>query len=216
MAPGVKTNLPATGFPCVFYLKYHLYRNSSRSTLSPVSAIKRKKRSNTAALTFQPGEFRLPQRGFNSRHGLHWSLAPPASLGRPRCSPSLSRAAMTCACCCALPVTIAPSPIYLSSMSPADLRDPSSLDRALKGVKRVFHVAADYRLWAKRSKDIYESNVGGTKNLLAAAGKRPASSNLSTHEHRGHHRGRSPAAPNESTEARPRRNDRPTTSALNG
>ncbi len=29
--------------------------------------------------------------------------------------------------------------------------------------------AADYRLWAKRTKDIYDSNVGGTKNLLAAA-----------------------------------------------
>jgi dihydroflavonol-4-reductase len=29
--------------------------------------------------------------------------------------------------------------------------------------------AADYRLWAKRSQDIYDSNVGGTKNLLAAA-----------------------------------------------
>jgi dihydroflavonol-4-reductase len=50
-----------------------------------------------------------------------------------------------------------------------DLRDPASLERACKGVKRVFHVAADYRLWARRSKDIYESNVGGTKNLLAAA-----------------------------------------------
>jgi dihydroflavonol-4-reductase len=50
-----------------------------------------------------------------------------------------------------------------------DLRDPASLERALKGVKRVFHVAADYRLWAKRPKDIYESNVGGTKNLLVAA-----------------------------------------------
>jgi dihydroflavonol-4-reductase len=50
-----------------------------------------------------------------------------------------------------------------------DLRDPASLDRALKGVKRVFHVAADYRLWAKRSQDIYDSNVGGTKNLLDAA-----------------------------------------------
>jgi len=36
-------------------------------------------------------------------------------------------------------------------------------------VKRVFHVAADYRLWARRSQDIYDSNVGGTKNLLAAA-----------------------------------------------
>jgi dihydroflavonol-4-reductase len=50
-----------------------------------------------------------------------------------------------------------------------DLRDPASLDRAMKGVKRVFHVAADYRLWAKRSREIYDSNVGGTKNLLNAA-----------------------------------------------
>src|SRR5256884_2548636 len=48
-------------------------------------------------------------------------------------------------------------------------RDPASLDRAMKGVKRVFHVAADYRLWAKRKQDIYDSNVGGTKNLLDAA-----------------------------------------------
>jgi dihydroflavonol-4-reductase len=50
-----------------------------------------------------------------------------------------------------------------------DLRDARSLERAMKGVQRVFHVAADYRLWAKRSQDIYDSNVGGTKNLLAAA-----------------------------------------------
>jgi dihydroflavonol-4-reductase len=50
-----------------------------------------------------------------------------------------------------------------------DLRDAASLDRAMAGVRRVFHVAADYRLWAKRSQDIYDSNVGGTKNLLAAA-----------------------------------------------
>ena len=50
-----------------------------------------------------------------------------------------------------------------------DLRDASSLERAMKGVKRVFHVAADYRLWAKRPQDIYDSNVGGTRNLLAAA-----------------------------------------------
>ncbi len=50
-----------------------------------------------------------------------------------------------------------------------DLRDPTSLDRAMKDVKRVFHVAADYRLWARRKQDIYDSNVGGTKNLLDAA-----------------------------------------------
>lgn len=50
-----------------------------------------------------------------------------------------------------------------------DLRDPASLDRALAGIQKVFHVAADYRLWSKRSQDIYDSNVGGTKNLLEAA-----------------------------------------------
>jgi dihydroflavonol-4-reductase len=50
-----------------------------------------------------------------------------------------------------------------------DLRDAASLDRAMAGVKRLYHVAADYRLWAKRKQDIYDSNVGGTKNLLAAA-----------------------------------------------
>lgn len=50
-----------------------------------------------------------------------------------------------------------------------DLRDEASLDRALRGVRRVYHVAADYRLWAKRPQEIYENNVTGTKNLLAAA-----------------------------------------------
>lgn len=50
-----------------------------------------------------------------------------------------------------------------------DLRDPTSLERAVKSVKRVFHVAADYRLWARRSREIYDSNVGGTRNLLEAA-----------------------------------------------
>lgn len=50
-----------------------------------------------------------------------------------------------------------------------DLRDVASLERAMSGVQRVFHVAADYRLWAKNPQDIYDSNVGGTKNLLNAA-----------------------------------------------
>lgn len=50
-----------------------------------------------------------------------------------------------------------------------DLRDPASIARATQGAKRVFHVAADYRLWARRKQDIYDSNVGGTKNLLDAA-----------------------------------------------
>jgi dihydroflavonol-4-reductase len=50
-----------------------------------------------------------------------------------------------------------------------DLRDRASLDRVMEGVGRVFHVAADYRLWARDSREIYESNVGGTQNMLDAA-----------------------------------------------
>ena len=50
-----------------------------------------------------------------------------------------------------------------------DLRDASSLTRAIGGCQGVFHVAADYRLWARRPEDLYESNVDGTRNLLAAA-----------------------------------------------
>jgi len=50
-----------------------------------------------------------------------------------------------------------------------DLRNPASLAGALEDVVRVFHVAADYRLWARDPREIYESNVGGTQNLLDAA-----------------------------------------------
>lgn len=52
-----------------------------------------------------------------------------------------------------------------------DLRDPASLERALAGVRTVYHVAADYRLWARDPREIYESNLQGTRNLLQAAGR---------------------------------------------
>jgi dihydroflavonol-4-reductase len=50
-----------------------------------------------------------------------------------------------------------------------DLRDAESLRRAVAGCDRVFHVAADYRLWARRPQELFESNVTGTRNLLEAA-----------------------------------------------
>jgi dihydroflavonol-4-reductase len=50
-----------------------------------------------------------------------------------------------------------------------DLRDAASLGPALADVTRVFHVAADYRLWARNPREIYESNVTGTRNLLEAS-----------------------------------------------
>ena len=52
-----------------------------------------------------------------------------------------------------------------------DLRDKDSLIHACKEVDIVFHAAADYRLWVRYPKELYESNVTGTKNLLEAAYK---------------------------------------------
>jgi dihydroflavonol-4-reductase len=50
-----------------------------------------------------------------------------------------------------------------------DLRDEDSLARATEGCGVVYHVAADYRLWAPRPEEMYRSNVDGTRNVLAAA-----------------------------------------------
>jgi dihydroflavonol-4-reductase len=50
-----------------------------------------------------------------------------------------------------------------------DLRDPESLNRAVRDCGAVYHVAADYRLWAKNPAELYASNVEGTRNLLSAA-----------------------------------------------
>jgi dihydroflavonol-4-reductase len=50
-----------------------------------------------------------------------------------------------------------------------DLRDRESLDRAVAGCGVVFHVAADYRLWAKDPSELFRTNVEGTRNLLTAA-----------------------------------------------
>jgi dihydroflavonol-4-reductase len=50
-----------------------------------------------------------------------------------------------------------------------DIRDLEAVRFAMSGCRAVFHVAADYRLWAPRSQDIYETNVKGTTNVLEAA-----------------------------------------------
>lgn len=52
-----------------------------------------------------------------------------------------------------------------------DLRDRQSLDAALQGCDTLYHVAAMYALWTSRRQDIYDSNVTGTVNLMAAAEK---------------------------------------------
>lgn len=50
-----------------------------------------------------------------------------------------------------------------------DLADAASLARICDGCDAVFHVAADYRLWAPRPQELYQTNVEGTRALLEAA-----------------------------------------------
>jgi dihydroflavonol-4-reductase len=50
-----------------------------------------------------------------------------------------------------------------------DLRDAGSLARAMAGIRFLFHVAADYRLWARQPQDIVRTNVEGTRALMEAA-----------------------------------------------
>lgn len=50
-----------------------------------------------------------------------------------------------------------------------DLTDPPSLAAALAGIEVLYHVAADYRLWAPDPAVLYRVNVEGTRALLRAA-----------------------------------------------
>ncbi len=50
-----------------------------------------------------------------------------------------------------------------------DLTDAAAVRRAMAGCDAVFHVAADYRLFVRRPREIYAANVEGTRNVLAAA-----------------------------------------------
>ena len=50
-----------------------------------------------------------------------------------------------------------------------DLLDAASLRRAVAGVHTVFHVAADYRLWAPDPRELFRANVEGTRAVLQSA-----------------------------------------------
>ncbi|MCW3096695.1 MAG: hopanoid-associated sugar epimerase [Chthonomonadaceae bacterium] len=50
-----------------------------------------------------------------------------------------------------------------------DLSDSASLRDAVRGCDRLYHVAADYRLWARDPQELYRANVEGTSQLMAAA-----------------------------------------------
>ncbi len=50
-----------------------------------------------------------------------------------------------------------------------DLRDADSVRSAVSGIRYIFHVAADYRLWARDPGAIYAANVDGTRNVMQEA-----------------------------------------------
>ena len=50
-----------------------------------------------------------------------------------------------------------------------DLLHVDSVRAAVAGTGRVYHVAADYRLWASDPRELYRANVEGTRHVIEAA-----------------------------------------------
>jgi hopanoid-associated sugar epimerase len=50
-----------------------------------------------------------------------------------------------------------------------DMRSAADMNRALAGVTRLYHVAADYRLWARDPAEIIRANLEGTRAVMQAA-----------------------------------------------
>ncbi len=54
-------------------------------------------------------------------------------------------------------------------LAEGNLNDPQSLRNAVKGCRALYHAAADYRLWVKDPRELYATNVSGTRALLRSA-----------------------------------------------
>jgi len=50
-----------------------------------------------------------------------------------------------------------------------DVRERASVAAAMSGCRYAFHVAADYRLWARDRNEIVVTNVSGTRNVMEEA-----------------------------------------------
>jgi dihydroflavonol-4-reductase len=50
-----------------------------------------------------------------------------------------------------------------------DARDPAAMARAMHGVRHLFHVAADYRIWAPHPEEIVRNNLASTRTVMEAA-----------------------------------------------
>ena len=50
-----------------------------------------------------------------------------------------------------------------------DMRDAASMTAAMQGARYLFHVAADYRLWARDASEIARNNLEGARATMSAA-----------------------------------------------
>ena len=58
---------------------------------------------------------------------------------------------------------------FPNEIAEGDMKDEASVRRALEGVRYLFHVAADYRIWARDPQEIIRNNREGTRAVMAAA-----------------------------------------------
>ncbi len=58
---------------------------------------------------------------------------------------------------------------FPGEMAEADLRDSDAVRRAMAGAKVLYHVAADYRVWAPDPEEIVRNNLAMTEAVMQAA-----------------------------------------------
>ena len=56
-----------------------------------------------------------------------------------------------------------------TEVAEGNLNDRQSLRNAVKGCRALYHAAADYRLWVKAPRELYQTNVDATRELLRLA-----------------------------------------------
>ncbi len=58
---------------------------------------------------------------------------------------------------------------FAGTLVEGDARDPEAMARAMTGVRHLFHIAADYRIWAPDPEEIVRNNLASTKAAMEAA-----------------------------------------------
>src|SRR5476651_1090920 len=54
-------------------------------------------------------------------------------------------------------------------VSVGDVGDPASLEKACRGIGTIYHIAGIYRFGLRHRRELWDTNVEGTENLLRSA-----------------------------------------------